>query len=105
MTRHRSRRHAFLLAAVAAVLALQFMYVLELASGAPQRVAARKVQAQDERAVVAAGNRLQAPRKSSKPGGLPFTGGVVAPTVSIALMLMLDGALMVWLSKSQARTR
>lgn len=80
------------------------MYVLEVASGSPQRVAERKVQAQDERAVVAAGNRLEAAKTASKPGGLPFTGGVIAPTMSIALMFMLDGTLMVWLSRSQTRT-
>lgn len=100
---HRSRRHLFILAAVAAVLALQFMTVMRLAVGAPQRVAVRTINAQDLREVVAAGNRLRAPRSAGRPATLAVTGNAVAPTISIALMFMLDGALMVWLARPKER--
>lgn len=100
---HRSRRHVFVLAAVAAVLALQFMTVMNLAVGAPPKVVARQVHAQDLREVVAAGNQLQAPRSTGKTARLAVTGNAVAPTVSIALMFMLDGVLMVWLARPRER--
>ena len=100
---HRSRRHIFVLAAVAAVLALQFMTVMNLAMGAPQKVAARQIHAQDLREVVAAGNQLQAPRSKGRPARLAVTGNAVAPTISIALMFMLDGALMLWLARPKER--
>lgn len=100
---YRSRRHIYILAAVSAVLTLQFMTVMNLAVGAPPRVAALKMHGQDLREVVAAGNRLDAPRSTGRPGRLAVTGNAVAPTVSIALMLMLDGALMVWLARPKER--
>jgi hypothetical protein len=91
----------FLLSAVAAVLALQFLYVLNAASGAPKDLAQRKVHAADSRELVAAGNMVKSAPKTThaKPALLARTGDSVVPTITIALMLMLDGALVVWLAK------
>jgi hypothetical protein len=92
----------FLLSAVAAVLALQLLYVLNSAAGAPKDLAQRKVHAADSRELVAAGNMVKAVSRPvhAKPAPLAFTGpGAIAPTITISLMLMLDGALVIWLAK------
>jgi hypothetical protein len=88
------------MSAVAFVLALQFMQLISTASGSPaQQVAQHKVHAADSHEVVAAGNTLRATKKTAKPAPLAMTGGTVAPTVSIAFLLMLDGALMMWFAR------
>lgn len=93
-----------MLAALTFVLTLQFMQLISAASGSPARVAQHKVHAADSRELVAGGNALKASktvRKAAAP--LAFTGGAVSPTVSIAFLLMLDGALMVWFARPKER--
>lgn len=90
--------------AVTFVLALQFLQLISTASGAPaQRVAQREIHAADSRQLVAAGNTLKATKVVAKPAPLARTGGTVAPTVSIAFLLMLDGALMMWFARPTKR--
>jgi hypothetical protein len=83
------------------VLALQFLYVLNAASGAPKDLAQRKIHSADSRELVAAGNMVKATTKTvhARPAKLARTGPEVGPTITIALMLMLDGALVIWLAK------
>jgi hypothetical protein len=103
---HRSPRFVVLLTAVTFVLALQFLQLVSTASGAPaSKVAQRNVHAADSRQVVAAGNTLKATKTAGKPAPLARTGGtgVVSPTVSIAFLLMLDGALMMWFARPKER--
>lgn len=104
MRRGRSGRYVALLSAVTFVLVLQFGQLITAASGAPApKVAQRNVHAADSRDLVAAGNKLQAVRTAKKAAPLAFTGGAVASTMSIAFLLMLDGALMVWFARPKER--
>lgn len=90
--------------AVTFVLALQFLQLVNVASGAPaHRLAQRSVHAADSRELVAAGNTLKATKTRAKPAPLARTGGAAAPTISIAFLLMLDGALMVWFARPTRR--
>lgn len=106
MKTHRSARLVTILTAVTFVLALQFLQLINTASGAPaQRVAQRNVHAIDSRELVAAGNTLKATKTvAARPAPLARTGGAVSPTVSIAFLLMLDGALMMWFARPTRRT-
>ena len=104
MRTHRSPRFVTIMTAVTFVLVLQFLQLVSVASGAPaQRVAQRSVHAADSRELVAAGNTLKAAKTQAKPAPLARTGGPVGPVVSIAFLLMLDGALMVWFARPTRR--
>jgi hypothetical protein len=72
---------------------------MNVASGAPTHRVAQRIHAADSREVVAAGNTLKARKTLSRSAPLALTGGAVAPTISIAFLLMLDGALLIWFSR------
>lgn len=99
MMGHRSGRYVVLLSAVTFVLTLQFGHLIASASGTSARVGQRSVHAADSRELVAAGNTLKATNVARKPAPLALTGGAVAPAVSIAFLLMLDGVLMIWFAR------